>query len=96
MKTDQPPPSFSLFTYLKKVDTALYQLEQRIVTLAALIMTATVCLDILFRALQNQKTEPMQSVLNGFGLISTSHNVSVDQVSIVLIFMHFVSDLILI
>ena len=54
----------------RMVDSRVYAIESALVTLAALAMVSTVSLDILFRSLKSQQTEPMQSLLTGFGLFS--------------------------
>ncbi len=59
--------SVSLF---KRIDALVYSLEQRVVTVAAMLMTTSVCLDIVFRSLKGQQSEPFASLMSGFGLLS--------------------------
>jgi TRAP-type C4-dicarboxylate transport system permease small subunit len=54
--------------WLKRLDDMIFILEGRIVTLAAFIMTCTVCLDIVNRLLKDQKSSIFCSIMNGFGL----------------------------
>ena len=55
---------------LKWLDRSVYLVEQIIVSVAAIMMTTTVTLDIVFRALKGQRTEPFNSTLNLFGLFA--------------------------
>ena len=65
-RTDDPQSH-----WLTQFDDAIFRLEGRIVTLAAFIMTCTVCLDILNRLIKDQKSEIFCLVMNGFGLFGT-------------------------
>jgi TRAP-type C4-dicarboxylate transport system permease small subunit len=70
--TEIPTPGLeqkTQFQVLRPLDAFIYQIEQNIVTFAALIMTSSVTLDIIFRALKGQSTQPAQSILSLFGLI---------------------------
>lgn len=58
-------PNISL---LKRVDDLCYALEQRLVTIAALLMTSTVCLDIVYRSLNGQQSQPFVSLISLFGV----------------------------
>ena len=57
--------------WLRRLDDGVFRLEGRIVTLAAFIMTCTVCLDIVNRLLKDQKSEIFCSLMNVFGLLGT-------------------------
>lgn len=54
---------------LKRVDQLCFSLEQRLVTIAALLMTTTVCLDIVYRSLNGQQSQPFVSLLSLFGAV---------------------------
>ena len=59
--------SESNISFLKRVDDLCYALEQRLVTIAALLMTTTVCLDIVYRSLNGQQSQPFVSLISLFG-----------------------------
>lgn len=56
---------------LKNFDSGIFKLEQMIVSIAAIMMTTTVFLDIIFRSLKGQQSEPFASIMSGFGLLAT-------------------------
>ena len=54
---------------LRRLDRLIFNLEQRLVTIAAILMTTSVCLDIIYRSLKGQQSEPFVTVMNLFGVI---------------------------
>lgn len=60
--------SDSSFSLLRRLDRLIFNLEQRLVTIAALLMTSTVCLDIVYRSLKGQQSEPFVSLMTLFGV----------------------------
>jgi TRAP-type C4-dicarboxylate transport system permease small subunit len=54
---------------LRTLDRSIYQVEQWIVTIAACLMTLTVSLDILYRALKGQSSFPLGEAFTLFGLL---------------------------
>ena len=55
---------------LKRLDVFVFRCETVLVTVAALIMTSTVCLDIFSRLLRSQQSFEFAWVMSGFGLFS--------------------------
>ena len=60
--------SDSSISGLRRLDKVIFNLEQRLVTIAALLMTSTVCLDIVYRSLKGQQSEPFVSLMTLFGV----------------------------
>ena len=56
---------------LRTLDRSIYQIEQWVVTIAACLMTLTVSLDILYRALKGQGSFPLGEAFTLFGLLET-------------------------
>lgn len=61
--------SESSFSLLRRLDQRIFDLEQRLVTIAALLMTSTVCLDIVYRSLKGQQNEPFLSLMTLYGIL---------------------------
>ena len=55
------------FATLRRIDQVIFTLEQRLVSVAAMLMTTTVCLDIIYRSLKGQQSEPFFSIMNLYG-----------------------------
>lgn len=66
MSVEVSEHSSSLF---RRADQFVFSLEQRLVTIAAMLMTVSVCLDIIYRSLKGQQSEPFVSLMYLFGAI---------------------------
>ncbi len=58
----------------RKVDDAIFRVEQTIVTLAAMVMTATVFLDVVFRSFATPESQLARKLLTPLGWIGVERN----------------------
>jgi TRAP-type C4-dicarboxylate transport system permease small subunit len=56
-----------------KLDRFIFSIEALIVSICAVVMTVSVCLDILYRSLKSVQTEPSLSILSVFGLFKNDY-----------------------
>ena len=68
--SEATPVSIERSSVLKRLDVVVFRCETVLVTVAALIMTSTVCLDIFSRLLRSQQSFEFAWVMSGFGLFS--------------------------